>query len=58
MLFRSPAGGSVPVAITLDHMAFRRWDTAKGAWVVPSVPHELRVGHSSRHIVAKVEVIP
>ena len=55
---RVPAGGSVPVAITLDHMAFRRWDTAARSWVVPSVPHELRVGHSSRHIVAKVEVIP
>jgi beta-glucosidase len=55
---RVPAGASVPVAISLDHMAYRRWDTAKGSWSVPSVPHELRVGHSSRHIVARLEVTP
>lgn len=55
---RVRAGASVPVTIALDHMAYRRWDTAKGAWSVPSVPHELRVGHSSRHIVARLEVTP
>lgn len=55
---RVPAGAEVPVHISLDHMAYRRWNTTTHAWEVPSEPHELRVGSSSRHIVATVEVTP
>ena len=55
---RVPAGGSVPVSIALDHTAYRRWNSTTHSWEVPSALHELRIGHSSRHIVARLEVTP
>jgi beta-glucosidase len=52
----APAGSSQRVTIALDPDGYRRWDVDASAWTVPSVRYELRVGRSSRDIVARVEV--
>jgi beta-glucosidase len=50
------ANSSQQVAIGLDHTAFRRWDVDTHSWNTASARYELRVGRSSRDIVARVEV--
>jgi len=52
----APAASSQPVTITLDATAYRRWDVEAHSWNTDSARYELRVGRSSRDIVARVEV--
>lgn len=52
----APAGSSQRVVVALDPDGYRRWDTDAHAWTVPSSRYELRIGRSSRDIVARVEV--
>jgi beta-glucosidase len=52
----APAGSTQQVHIALHADAYRRWSLDLGAWTVPSADYELRVGRSSRDIVARVEV--
>ncbi|MFM8267592.1 MAG: glycoside hydrolase family 3 protein [Ilumatobacteraceae bacterium] len=46
------------VAVPLDDRSFSTWDVATGSWRVVDEPHELRIGTSSRRIVARVPVVP
>ena len=55
---RVAAGASRVVSIALDPHAYRTWDVAAGAWTQRSGTHELRVGRSSRDVVARLEVTP
>jgi beta-glucosidase len=53
----APAGTSQRVTIGLDPDGYRRWDLDAHAWSTQSCRHELRIGRSSRDIVARVEVV-
>jgi beta-glucosidase len=46
-----PAGGAAAVEILLPAQAFRRWNTARHAWEVPSGARTIRVGRSSADLV-------
>ncbi|NAZ82114.1 glycoside hydrolase family 3 protein, partial [Kineococcus sp. R8] len=52
------AGASADVVVRLGDRAFRRWDTARGSWVVPAGVHHLRVARSATDPLAQhVEVL-
>jgi beta-glucosidase len=50
------AGSTQHVRIALDPDGYRRWDTDAHGWTSPSLAYELRVGRSSRDVVARVQV--
>jgi beta-glucosidase len=52
----APAGSSQQVVVHLDATAYRRWDVDAHAWDTASARYELRIGRSSRDIVARIEV--
>jgi beta-glucosidase len=52
-----PAGSAQRVTVALDPDGYRRWDVDAGAWSWPSRRYQLRVGRSSRDVVARVEVV-
>lgn len=55
---RLAAGEVRTVSVPLDDRSFSTWDVATRSWRVVDEPHELRIGTSSRRIVARVPVVP
>jgi beta-glucosidase len=55
---RVPAGASREVVIDLDPHAYRTWDVENSVWRQRDTLHELRIGRSSRDVVARLEVRP
>jgi len=55
---RLPAGGEERVTVHLDPDAYRRWDTTTHSWSTQARRHELRIGRSSRDVVARLDVLP
>jgi len=50
------AGEQRRVTMALDHLAFRVYDVADGAWKVEPGAYEVRVGRSSEELVASIPI--
>ena len=53
-----PAGSTVTVSVALDPRGYREWNETKHLWTGFPGQVELRVGTSSRHVAATLEITP